>query len=57
MIQTQITLPEEVMARIRAEAGTRGITPNLLMRILLCGRYRRETPEGGEKNKEGRRER
>jgi hypothetical protein len=36
MIQMQITLPENVMDAIRAEAGQLGITPNILARTQLC---------------------
>lgn len=39
MIQTQITLPDNVMNAIRAEAIERGITPNILLRIMLCETY------------------
>ena len=41
MEQTKITLPETVMEAIRAEAGQLGITPNVFLRIMLCGMYRR----------------
>jgi hypothetical protein len=36
MIQMQITLPENVMDAIRAEASQCGISPNVLARIRLC---------------------
>jgi hypothetical protein len=36
MIQMQITLPENVMKAIRAEAAQCGVTPNVLARIRLC---------------------
>jgi hypothetical protein len=39
MIQTQITLPENIMKAIRAEAAKLGITPNIFLRILLCETY------------------
>jgi hypothetical protein len=39
MVQTQITLPDNVMSAIRAEAGQRGITANILLRIMLCETY------------------
>jgi hypothetical protein len=36
MTQMQITLPENIMDAIRAEATQLGITPNVLTRIRLC---------------------
>jgi len=36
MVQMQITLPENVMGAIRAEATECGVTPNILTRIRLC---------------------
>jgi hypothetical protein len=36
MSQMQITLPENVMDVIRAEAVQCGVTPNILARIQLC---------------------
>jgi hypothetical protein len=36
MIQMQITLPENVMDAIRAEAAQISVTPNVLARIRLC---------------------
>jgi hypothetical protein len=39
MIQKQITLPEDIMETIRAEAAQYGITPNVFIRIMLCKIY------------------
>jgi len=36
MIQMQITLPENTMGAIRAEAEKYGITPNVIARMRLC---------------------
>jgi hypothetical protein len=36
MAQMQITLPENVMDAIRAEAAQCGVTPNVIARIRLC---------------------
>jgi hypothetical protein len=35
----QITLPDNVMDAIRTEAGSVGITPNILTRIRLCSLF------------------
>ncbi|MDR2663797.1 MAG: hypothetical protein LBC31_12455 [Treponema sp.] len=39
MTQVQITLPDNVMDAVRAEAARRGITPNVFIRIMLCETY------------------
>ncbi|MDR2942957.1 MAG: hypothetical protein LBV17_10240 [Treponema sp.] len=39
MIQMQITLPENVITAIRAEAAQCGISPNVLARIRLCSLF------------------
>jgi hypothetical protein len=39
MIQTQITVPDNVMDAVRTEAVRRGITPNICIRIMLCETY------------------
>jgi hypothetical protein len=39
MIQTQITLPENIMKAIRDEAARLGVTSNIFIRIMLCETY------------------
>jgi hypothetical protein len=39
MIQTQISLPENVMDGIKREAAKIGVTPNVFMRIRLCALF------------------
>jgi hypothetical protein len=36
MVQTQISLPENVMNEIKRDAAKLGVTPNVFMRIQLC---------------------
>ena len=45
MTQMQITLPDNVMEGIRADARQSGVTPNILARIYFCQLY------GSDQNK------
>jgi hypothetical protein len=46
----QITLPENVMDEIRAEAARCGVTPNVLARIRLCTLFSGNASKGRKKS-------
>jgi hypothetical protein len=50
MVQMQITLPDNVMEMIRAEAGQIGVTPNILTRIRLCSLFSEYGNEAARKS-------
>jgi len=48
-MKMQITLPENIMGAIRAEAARCGITPNVLARMRLCALFLEDGADAGKK--------
>ena len=54
MVQIQLTISDEAMAELRAAAAKKGVTPNILARLVLNERFTRQEETEDDKTIEVR---